>query len=76
MEPLEARQLLSIGAFLQGTAFIDSNGSGALENGDAYLPGATVSLCQGANVSGTPLATASTNANGQYLFSDSNVTTS
>jgi len=76
IESLERRQMLTAGAFLQGTAFVDSKGTHTLENGDAYLPGATISLYQGTSTSGAPLATTVTNAVGQYIFSDANVQSS
>ena len=75
MEPLESRYLLSAGCFLQGTAFVDSSGTGLLTQKDPYLPGATVTLYQG-NGTGTLLAATVTNGNGQYLFNDTNVATS
>ena len=75
IEPLENRCLLSAGCFLQGTAFVDSSGTGLLTQKDTYLPGATVTLYQG-NGTGTLLATTTTNSNGQYLFNDSNVLSS
>jgi hypothetical protein len=77
IEVLEDRWLLSAGAFLQGTAFIDANQDHTLDPGDPYLSGAIVSLYQGTTVSpATLLAAATTDANGAYLFDDANVPTS
>ena len=64
IEPLENRQLLTAGVFLQGTAFA----------GSAYLPGATVKLFDSTGT--TLLGTATTDASGQYLFDDAHNVTS
>ncbi|MGA2254821.1 MAG: prealbumin-like fold domain-containing protein, partial [Thermoguttaceae bacterium] len=68
IEPLEKRQMLSSGGFLQGTAFVDANHDHTLDSNDPYLNGAIISLYQGSSTSGTPLATAVTGPNGQYIF--------
>ncbi len=74
IEILESRELLTAGAFLQGTVFIDSNQNNVLDTSESYLPGASVALYQGTTVNPTNLlATTTTNASGSYLFDDSNV---
>lgn len=65
VEECERRQMLT-GGFLQGTAFIDANGNGALDKNDSYLSGVEIDLY---NVGGlTPVATTHTDANGAYSF--------
>jgi hypothetical protein len=70
LESLEARTVPTAGAFLQGTAYLDVNNNHVLDAGDTYLAGAKITLYQGTDTS-TPLATATTDANGAYLFQDS-----
>jgi hypothetical protein len=71
VEALEDRTLLTAGAFLEGTVFLDTNHNGVLDAGEPYQQGATVSLYNQAGT--TLLATTTTDAKGAYLFSDSNV---
>jgi hypothetical protein len=73
VELLEERALLTAGAFLQGTAFIDANQNNVLDPGEAYLPNATVRLYAGPGFA-TQVGQTTTDANGGYLFDDSNVT--
>jgi hypothetical protein len=69
VELLEDRTLLTAGAFLQGSAWVDANANHVLDSNEAYLPGATINLNQGA----TLLATTTTDSHGAYLFNDTNV---
>ncbi|MBX9578866.1 MAG: hypothetical protein K2X87_01035 [Gemmataceae bacterium] len=69
-ERFESRDLPA-GLFLQGQSFTDANGNGLLDPTESYLPGATVEL---RTADGTALlATAITDALGQYRFTDANV---
>ena len=72
LDTLEARQLLTVAPFLQGTVFADGNGNGRLDTNEAPLAGATIDL-YAAN-SATRLATTTTGADGGYLFNSANVT--
>ena len=71
MDTFEARQLLTVSPFLQGTVFADGNGNGALDTTEAPLPNATVDLYLGN--SATRLATTTTAADGGYKFDGGNV---
>jgi protocatechuate 3,4-dioxygenase beta subunit len=62
-------QDLPIQGFLQGTAFVDTNGDGVLNAGDNVLAGATITL---EDASGNPLATTTTDSNGNYFFGNLN----
>ncbi|HWB13988.1 MAG TPA: SdrD B-like domain-containing protein [Pirellulales bacterium] len=65
---LERRELLSSDGFLQGTAYIDSNGNHAIDSADTYLVGATITLYQLTGSNATFLASTTTGADGSYLF--------
>jgi hypothetical protein len=65
VELLEDRCLLAAG-FVQGLAFVDSNGNGLLDPGESHLAGATVSLYSGDG--SNLLATTTTNAAGYFVF--------
>jgi len=65
-EMLERRDLLANGV-LQGVAFVDSNGNDTLDAGEPLKEGATIELYQSPDWV-TPVATATTDANGEYLF--------
>ena len=64
--------LLSTGAFLQGTAFADSNGDGTLDPSESYLNGAKIQLYRSTDLA-TAIATTTSDTTGQYHFDDSNV---
>jgi hypothetical protein len=67
VEVFERREMLDAGfGTIAGTAFIDSNGDGALGVNDPYLAGATVELFRVGST--TPIATQVTNAQGGYSF--------
>jgi uncharacterized repeat protein (TIGR01451 family) len=81
VEILEDRCLLSQGSFLQGFAFVDSNGNGRYDTGEG-VAGATVNVFAAdaatlANYPGstlsTVLATATTPPSGYYLFTDASI---
>ena len=75
IEALEDRTLLSSSGFLQGTVVLDNTGN-SVDNGGTFdpsvgktpQPGATVALYQGTTATGTPYATTTTDANGNYSF--------
>jgi hypothetical protein len=68
VEIVERRQMLDAATgYLAGTVYFDTLGTGKFDQGDAYLPGATVSLYQAGST--TPLKTTTTDANGLYVFS-------
>ena len=71
LECLEDRSLLSAGAFLQGTAFIDTNGNGRFDPTESGQAGAIIRLYT--QDGGTLLGEATTGADGRYLFDDSTV---
>ena len=55
---------------ITGTVYIDSNRNNALDGSDALrIPGVTLQLFAGASCTGTPLATTTTDALGNYTFS-------
>jgi hypothetical protein len=71
LEGLEERQLLStttVSSTISGYVFHDVNNNGLYGSGDTPIAGNTIELFRGTNVSGTPIATAVTNANGFYQF--------
>lgn len=71
LEELENRLVPTTGVFVQGTTFLDANANLQLDAADSYLPGVTVNLF---NASGTTLlGTTTSDANGRFLFNDSNV---
>ena len=72
LDTLDARQLLTVAPFLQGTVFADGNGNGQLDTNEASIAGATIDLF--AANSATRLATTTTGADGGYLFNSANVT--
>ena len=72
-EALEQRELMTAGVFLQGTAFVDNANNGMLTKGDQRLPGVQVQLIDSSN---HLVGTATTDANGQYLFDDTHNVTS
>ena len=53
---------------IAGTKFNDANGNGLLDTGEAGVPGITISLFAGSDATGTPLATATTDAGGAFSF--------
>jgi fibro-slime domain-containing protein/RHS repeat-associated protein len=71
LQPLEERQMLAAGLFLQGTSYVDLDADGHLDVSEPYLPGATVSLfaADGRTLLGQDV----TDAFGAYRFDDSNV---
>ena len=67
IEAFERRQLLTGGiGYIAGTVYLDSNGSGAFNDTNAYLPGARIDL----SIAGQQgiLASTTTDANGGYTF--------
>ena len=66
---------MSSSGFLQGTVVLDNTGN-SVDNGGTFdpsvgktpQPGATVALYQGTTATGTPYATTTTDANGNYSF--------
>ena len=76
LESLEPRTVLTAGAFLTGTSFVDTNANSVLDAGDVYKANATISLYAvngSGNRAASPLATTTTDANGKYKFDDVNV---
>lgn len=74
VEACERLQLLSAGVSLTGYAFSDVNVNNQFDSGEAPLAGATVTLF---DLSGTTiLGQATTDANGRYLFDDTDNVTS
>ena len=71
MDTFEARQLLTVAPFLQGTVFNDSNGNGQLDTNETPLAGATIDLF--AANSTTKLASVTSGTDGGYVFDASNV---
>jgi uncharacterized repeat protein (TIGR01451 family) len=55
---------------ITGTVYIDRNRDSQLDSADGRIAGATLSLYAGSGCLGTPLATALTDANGRYAFSN------
>ena len=72
LDTFEARQLMTVAPFLQGTVFNDSNSNGQLDTTETPLAGATIDLY--ASNSTTKLASTTSGADGGYLFNSSNVT--
>lgn len=67
LEPLEDRRLLTASGFLQGTAFVDANSNQILDQGDTYLPNATVEL-RTADSNNALLNSTTTDSNGYFRF--------
>lgn len=65
IDSLEERVVLSSTGFLQGTAFIDSNGNSKLDVNDTLLAGATIKLYDSSN---NLLNSQITGNDGSYLF--------
>lgn len=65
IDSLEERVVLSGTGFLQGTAFIDSNGNSKLDVNDTLLAGATIKLYDNSN---NLLQSQTTGSDGSYLF--------
>jgi hypothetical protein len=65
LERLEALRLMSAGA-ISGHAFLDANGNGHFDAGEAPVAGSTIEL---KNAAGVVVGTTRTNANGLYSFS-------
>ncbi len=73
MDTFEARQLLTaVSPVLQGTIFNDANSNGALDTSETPLAGARVNI-YAAN-STVSLGQVTTGSDGNYLFTNSNVT--
>jgi hypothetical protein len=72
LEGLEARDVPSavtgVGASISGFVFHDMADNGLFQAGDSPIAGNTIQLFRGTNVSGRPIATAVTDANGAYQF--------
>jgi hypothetical protein len=69
LEGLEARQVpATLNTSISGFVFHDANNNGLYQTGDTPIAGNTIELFRGTNVSGTPIATAVTDANGFYQF--------
>jgi hypothetical protein len=67
LERLEERQLLSATA-ISGYVFHDANNNGLFDAGESPIASNTLELFHGSNVSGTPIATAVSDASGFYQF--------
>jgi hypothetical protein len=73
LELLELRTLLAANGFLAGTVFLDANANHQFDPTESGVAGATVQLFQGSvtpPTNATPFATATTDAHGNYLFSN------
>jgi hypothetical protein len=75
VEGLEDRQLLST-TTISGFVFADSNNNGLFDSNETPISGNTLQLFRGSTAAGTPIASATTDANGFYQFSaDATVST-
>jgi hypothetical protein len=75
LDTLEERRLLSTttaNTSISGFVFHDVNNNGLFDAGEPPIAGNTLQLFHGTNVSGPPIATAVTDANGYYQFTIDN----
>lgn len=68
IEVMEPRQMLDVGGFLQGIAFIDANSDNKLDAGETRKIGAAIELRSADGL--TLLDSTTTDANGYYRFDD------